>query len=471
MSEVKKNVYLHSNIYILKLMENKLNNFFKNIWIQVKEVTVLTGHIDTTASSEYIKKNIFFKGPNAYILAFAIVIASVGLNVNSIPVIIGAMLISPLMGPILAIGYSIGVYDTALLRKASLNLLIMVIICLFVSTLYFLLSPLKLDNPTELLARTNPTIFDVLIALFGGLAGILEISKKEKGTVFAGVAIATALMPPLCTAGFGLASWKLSYFFGALYLFFINCVFISLATFLTVKYLKYPVTHFADSEKQKRVNRTITIFTLLLIIPSIYSAVVVIKENNFNQTARQFIETNKTLSKSYIYDHSINHHVKPPTIELSIAGEALSDGETEMLYRSAESYGIKREQVTIKQNVASFKNEITEKAVVQSIFERNDMEIKQREQLIAQMENDIKALKTKELPYKQIAREIIAQYPGMVSFSIARGAEINPATFDSTEQIILIVKFKNEIDESELNKLREWLSIRLDFSNLIIVQK
>lgn len=452
-------------------MEFKFNNFFNNIWTQIKEVAQLSEHIDTEASSKYIKNNISFKGPNAYILAFAIVIASVGLNVNSIPVIIGAMLISPLMGPILAIGYSLGVNDTTLLKKAALNLLIMVIICLMVSTLYFLLSPLKLENPTELLARTNPTIFDVLIALFGGFAGILEISKKEKGTVFAGVAIATALMPPLCTAGFGLATWKLSYFAGALYLFFINCVFIALATFVSVKYLKYPVTHFADAVKQKKVSRTITIITLILIVPSVYSAIVVIKENNFNQTAGQFINTNKTLSKSYIYDYSINHHTKPPTIELSIAGESLSDGETEMLFRSAESFGIKREQVTIKQNVASYQDEVTEKAVVQSIFERNDLEINRREQLISQMENEIKTLKTKELPYKQISKEIMAQYPDIISFSIARGAEIDPKTFEPVDQIIVIVQFKTPAPESEIKKLREWLSIRLDFNNLIIVQK
>lgn len=192
-------------------MDNSLKHFFSSLRDHIGNIVNLNEHIDTEKASQYIRSNIEFKGPNAYILAFAIVIASVGLNTNSIPVIIGAMLVSPLMGPIFGIGYGLGTNDTSFIKTAFKNLLVMVVISILASSIYFLVSPLELENPTELLARTNPTIYDVLIALFGGFAGIIEISRKDKGTVISGVAIATALMPPLCTAGFGLASGSLKY--------------------------------------------------------------------------------------------------------------------------------------------------------------------------------------------------------------------------------------------------------------------
>ncbi len=217
-----------------------------------KEIVNISKDVDWAIASDSIRSSIHFKGPNVWILAAAIIVASIGLNVNSIPVIIGAMLISPLMGPIMGFGLGLGTNNTALLKDSLKNLGIMVLISIVASTLYFVVSPLKMDNPTELLARTNPTIYDVLIALFGGFAGILETSRKEKGTVMSGVAIATALMPPLCTIGYGIATLQVKYAVGALYLFFINGVFIALATFLMVKYLRFPLVKVSDKSKQKK---------------------------------------------------------------------------------------------------------------------------------------------------------------------------------------------------------------------------
>mgnify|MGYP003289058317 FL=1 len=199
----------------------------KDIITLVKSTLNLNDYIDTSLAEKSIRSNIYFRGPNAWILVIAMVIASIGLNVNSIPVIIGAMLISPLMGPIFGVGLGLGTNDFELVKASVKNLLIMVSISLIASLLYFLLTPLNLSNPSELLARTNPTIYDVAIALFGGFAGILEQCRKEKGTVFAGVAIATALMPPLCTTGFGLATGNWTYAAGAFYLYLINTIFIS----------------------------------------------------------------------------------------------------------------------------------------------------------------------------------------------------------------------------------------------------
>ena len=184
----------------------------------LRGVFYINDQIDTEEAAQRIKGSIAFRGPNVWILAFSIIIASVGLNVNSTAVIIGAMLISPLMGPIMGIGLSLGTNDRNLLVDSFRNLLVMVVVSVLAALFYFLISPLNLVNPTELLSRTRPTIYDVLIALFGGLAGILESCRKEKGTVLSGVAIATALMPPLCTAGYGLAKGNMQYFFGAILL-------------------------------------------------------------------------------------------------------------------------------------------------------------------------------------------------------------------------------------------------------------
>ena len=224
-----------------------MNSFLRRLvsLIDIKE------YIDYETADSSIRKNIAFKGPNVIILACAIVIASVGLNVNSIPVIIGAMLISPVMGPILGLGLGLGTEDHHLMRDSLKNFIIMVVISILASTVFFVLSPLIMENPSELLARTNPTVYDVLIALFGGFAGILETSRKEKGTVISGVAIATALMPPLCTVGYGISKFNLIYIGGALYLFLINAIFIVLATFLAVKMFKFPAIEKSDDNHQR----------------------------------------------------------------------------------------------------------------------------------------------------------------------------------------------------------------------------
>ncbi|MEM8908386.1 MAG: TIGR00341 family protein, partial [Bacteroidota bacterium] len=216
------------------------------------------------ATIEEIKKGVIFKGTNLWILMFAILVASVGLNVNSPAVVIGAMLISPLMGPIMGIGLGIGINDFQLIVKALRNLTLAVVISVLTSAFYFWISPLN-DAQSELLARTSPTLWDVLIGLFGGLAGIVAGSRKEKSNAIPGVAIATALMPPLCTAGFGLATAQWNYFFGAFYLFFINSVFISFSTYLIVRLLKYKPKEFVDEQRERQMKRYIYLFVLLTI--------------------------------------------------------------------------------------------------------------------------------------------------------------------------------------------------------------
>lgn len=438
---------------------------------QLKHIANLSDHVDIQAAKNHIISNIEFKGPNVWILIFAIFMASVGLNVNSIPVVIGAMLISPLMGPIMGVGLALGINDTVLLKKSFKNLLIMTIISILASFLFFLITPLALEAPTELLARTNPTIYDVFIALFGGLAVIVEVCRKDKGTVLAGAAIATALMPPLCTAGYGFANGNASYFFGAFYLYFINSVFIALATFLTVRYLNFPVVKFADPVKQKKVHRSITIFTIILIIPSIYSAVIVISENKFNQTVKVFVEENKNFTNSYIYDYQIKHKAgKPSSITISIAGEALHQKDINRLHESLAKNGITKEQLIINQNSTYVPKNVLEKDVVKSIFDQNKQEIIKREELISQMEAELKAFKSKEFPIKQVAREMFAQYPQIASITLARG-EKTDSKINPQEETIAILKFKEPLAKEEFAKLKQWLAIRLDIPAITIIEE
>lgn len=471
MTQPQKKMYIYSRIIKNCRMDNYFKTFFSKVKDYLSDIVSLNNHIDTDKASQYIRSNIDIKGPNAYILAFAIVVASVGLNINSIPVIIGAMLISPLMGPIFGIGYGLGTNDTSFLKTAFKNLVIMVVISIVASGLFFLISPLELENPTELLARTNPTIYDVLIALFGGFAGIVEISRRDKGTVISGVAIATALMPPLCTAGFGLASGNLKYFVGAMYLFFINSIFIAIATFLTVKYLKFPMATFTDPAKKKRVSRWVAALTIIIVIPSVYSAIIMIRENNFNQTAKEFIAKNKELTNSYIYDYATYTHSKPPKLELYIAGEALSQQDLNALYRSAHEFDLTDDQLIISQRAATDQKDMTDRVAIQSIYERSDEEIRKREEIISDMRKELQEYQSRELPYEQITNELIAQYPSLSDVTLTRGYSISTDSLGRSEEVIIILKAKKSISQENMEKLRKWLIVRLDFQNIKLLQE
>lgn len=313
----------------------------------LKDLTNLADHIDTEAAAESIKKNVHFRGPNVYILAFAIIIASVGLNVNSIPVIIGAMLISPLMGPIIGFGLGVGTRDMDLVWSALRNLAVMAGISIIASTLYFLLTPLDLTHPTELLARTNPSIYDVFIALFGGFAGILETSRKEKGTVMSGVAIATALMPPLCTVGYGIANLNWHYTFGALYLFLLNGILIASATYLTVKFLHYKEVSAEGHPTHRRVLSYVLAIVVLLV-PSIYTAYITIRQNNFEISANHFLDEYATYGgQIYISEHTVNFDTHPYSVELKLLGEKPEQADLEVFYAAAENAGFTRKQFVI----------------------------------------------------------------------------------------------------------------------------
>ena len=432
--------------------------FIQNMTALIRETLNLNGHINTDSAERAIRNNIEFKGPNAWILAVAVIIASVGLNVNSIPVVIGAMLISPLMGPIFGLGLGLGVNDIQLMKSSGKNLLVMVSISLAVAFLYFVITPLSLSNPTELLARTSPTFYDVLIALFGGFAGILEQCRKDKGTVFSGVAIATALMPPLCTAGYGLACGEFSYFLGALYLFVINCTFIMLATYAGVKYFRFRPTEYQDETIGKRTKRLTTALIIIFIIPSIWSAVLLIQQNNFDVNASSFAEHRSTYGKSILYDYKIDHN-ENTTLTLFFTGETLSERDKDELYSVASEYDIEKDQIKIRDFALDDKSDMN---AFKDIYEKKESIISAKEHEIALLKNELDRFKSNEQEYDKISKEIFSIKSSLSDVSITKGYIYNRDSTSRHDIISVVVSSKDSIDTSELAALREWLKVRMN---------
>ena len=444
----------------MKLNFNTVREFLK--------ITLnLTNDVDIQAASENIRKNIPFRGPNVYILFVAIIIASVGLNVNSIPVIIGAMLISPLMGPITGLGLGLGTNDRELVLFSIKNLLVMVGISLLAATLYFIVTPLEIDNPTELLARTRPTIYDVFIALFGGLAGVLETARKEKGTVISGVAIATALMPPLCTVGYGIANLSWQYTVGALFLFSINCIFIAMAAYLMAKFLKFPM----KTVEEHRTRYFILSYALVILLAatSIFTGYHVIRENDFTKMANRFVKKNQNIGKTYIYDSQVNIDTKPYMLELRLAGETLNEDTKEMLLRDAENYGIMRSQIVIHEDATVQVDRFNETEIVKNLMATNASNVQVRDDSIKVLNAQIAHYKQQELPAKQLAEELQVQLPSITRLTLARGTALEQNVVMSEEQVVVVAHCSEMPSEEEKTRVYEWLKIRLQIDGLEII--
>lgn len=453
--------------------EPEIKRFFKVIILKIRRLGSLSSDTDIAATLKTITQSLEFRGANIWILAFATIIASIGLDVNSTAVIIGAMLISPLMGPINGIGLAIGISDSELLRKSLKNFAIMVVISLIASTIYFLLSPLS-DAQSELLARTKPTIFDVMIAFVGGLAGIVALSRKEQSyTVISGVAIATALMPPLCTAGFGLATGQMNFFLGAFYLFFLNSVFIALATFAIVRFLGFPRKKYLDSARSKAVNRYVTIFTIIVLTPSVIMAIDVIREAAFNNTAIHYIND--------IQESEIFHHVelinskkeyarKERTITLSIVGQTLTEKEVNELNQLLIDYGLTKTKLIIKQTTFIPNIEATEATLLENILEKKESQITAKDSIIQVLEADILALKNTNEVYKKIAEEIAVQYPHIVSVSIANMTYTKTSTLETTTVPTLYLQWEKKPDPKDRTQIVNWLKVRLGVEEIKVIE-
>lgn len=435
-----------------------MNNFFDKFKLdnEKEDLQTVINNIDN---------GVVFRGTNLWILIFAIFVASLGLNVNSTAVIIGAMLISPLMGPIMGIGLGMGINDLALLRKAIYNFVIATGVALTASTFFFLLSPLN-DAHSEILARTSPTIYDVLIALFGGFAGIVATSSKQKGNVIPGVAIATALMPPLCTAGYGLATLQLHYFYGAFYLFIINTVFIALATFIIVRLLHFPYRHLQNKKADKIAHRIVWVVVLATLLPSIYFGYDMVQQDRFVKNTNRFIASEAHFSNDYLLNKKID--AKARKITLVFGGKEISPEEIEQLKGELKKYNLATASLEIKQGFAYLSENKSNEQNEQLNQLTQALAIKEGQGKNLQLQID--SIKKQETLNKQVFAEIKAQYP------IVKNAIIQPSVIlgDSTigkKTILILLSLSANLPSQEKIKLEKWIKVRLNQSNINLIFK
>ncbi len=401
-----------------------------------------------------IEKDIIFKGTNLWILMFAIIVASVGLNMNSTAVIIGAMLISPLMGPINGMGYSIATYNFPLFRRALNNFVFAVGASIFASTVYFAISPVSTAH-SELLARTSPTIYDVLIALFGGMAGIVAISSKQKGNVIPGVAIATALMPPLCTAGYGLATAQFSYFFGAFYLFTINTVFIAFAATAISVRLKFPVVNLVNRASKIRVTRWISTVLIITIVPSIYFGYGLVQKEKFISNANKFTQFISVVDASFLLKSDVNPTTK--TITLIYGGKSLTDQQEELIRERARTFSLGEANLFIKEGFSSEEDLGQNDEVTKLKLEINRLSTE-----LTQKSLVLDTLLSQRSVGAQLFKEIVPMFPRITGCTYAESFKRNDGNIkDEKISIVIFITKQRPLLNSEKEKISKWLTARL----------
>jgi len=400
---------------------------------------------------ESIEKGIIFKGTNLWILVFAIVVASVGLNMNSTAVIIGAMLISPLMGPINGIGYSIATYNLDLFRRSVKNFGFAVLASISASYIYFLLSPVS-NAQSELLARTSPTIYDVLIALFGGCAGIVALSSKQKGNVIAGVAIATALMPPLCTVGYGLAVRDASFFFGAFYLFMINSVFIALSSMIVSQLLKFPKHSIISNKYKKWTKYTLYFVISITVLPSIYFGYTLVQKENFINSANKYVDNISRYKNHYLLKSVVDDNSK--TIKLIYGGGSFSENQRNEIKNRGISYGLDDAQIIIEQGLRmdDFKDGFNE-------IEKLKQEFSRVLRIIEYKDAQIDSSQNVHLLIGQLFEESLVFFPEVSSIS---SSQTHKQTMEKTEITnVVTVMTSKKIEKLRKAQFNEWLQKRL----------
>jgi uncharacterized hydrophobic protein (TIGR00271 family) len=413
-----------------------------------------------------IRDGVELSGATPWILIFAIFVASVGLNVNSTAVIIGAMLISPLMGPIMGAGLGVAVYDFDLVKRSLFNLGIATLISLIVSALYFSASPLQ-DAQSELLARTTPTIWDVLIALFGGLAGIVGVTRHEKSNVIPGVAIATALMPPVCTAGFGVASGQWGFVGGALYLYTINCVFIALATVIGIRVLRLKRHGFADAKSERRVKLSLLLIALGTAIPSAYFAAKLVNAEVFKSNANKFIAQEFALKETQVASSKINSTAR--TIEVALIGRPLSQSTMQNIEGRLAVAGLDGSKLIIRQTTDSKVDVTALKASLLSDLYVNGQEaLRQRDELVKKLQQEIAAKNVLFSKADDIYAELRAQYPVVTSAIVSEGVELLP---DSTKRQLIQLSVKSSKPLSKEDKVRvdSWFKARIKSNAVALI--
>ncbi len=424
---------------------------------------------DEQKTLDAICNGVEFKGANLWILIFATFIASLGLNVNSTAVIIGAMLISPLMGPIMGVGLAIGINDFELMKRSLKSFFVATIFSVTTASVYFTFTPLD-EVQSELLARTSPTIYDVFIALVGGLAGIVAVATKEKGNVIPGVAIATALMPPLCTAGFGIATGNFFYFLGAIYLYFINSVFISLATYLGVRFMKFRHKEFVDKNREKLVRKYIVTVVFITMCPAIYLTYDIVKETLYQSSANRFIVNELQLPDSQILNSDISYPKRE--VKVVIVGKEFSEEQLMALNHKLEKYNLKETKLKVIQGMNNGDVDISniKTLVVEDLYKRN-------EEKIAMLQHDIDSLSSALDIYTRsgqadtrLAKEMKALFADVLSVALSRSIRMNVDNLSSDTLTYAIIQCQKKKPSSDDRKrMTDWLLTRTGAKKLRLI--
>ena len=465
-------------------LRQDFSGFLGSLISFIKEIFDLREKTDKETTQQMIIEDVPFKGHTAWILVCSILVASVGLNANSAPVIIGAMLISPLMGPILGIGLSIAINDIDTLRRALTNFIVMVVLSVLTAFLFFKVFPLR-EESSELLARTAPDIRDVLIAFFGGLA--LIIARTKKGTIASvifGVAIATALMPPLCTAGFGLAISNYSYFWGAMYLFTINTIFIALATYLMLKLLRFRMVRYANSVRRKRIAQIVSLTALLVMIPAMWTFYNVFQESLYMREARTFVDKvvrQTELPKGGVFLYNLTEYNykrdTTSTLELFFMGDDAVPDHVEATWENAKNLSYPKLKNTILKIEDGTANEAFEQMnYLQELYDSKKIELETKESQIKVLEKEVNRLmaaSSKNFPIDMWAREARINYPeldemGYYYFIRARSNQIDTIP-------VFTVTWKTNADstqiQGDMNKIREWLAVKTEIPSIILEER
>lgn len=441
----------------------KITEFFINYFS-------FSGQLVSQAEAEAaIREGVSFKGTNIVILILAIFIASLGLNTNSTAVIIGAMLISPLMGPIIGIGLGVGIHDFALLKRCLRNLLMAAGFSVITSTLYFLISPVN-EQHSELLARTSPTIYDVLIGFVGGGAGIVALGSTNKGNVIPGVAIATALMPPLCTAGYGLATWQMDYFLGALYLFVINSIYIAFATFVGVKFMKYKGVNDADDVRARRVRHIVYSLAILTMLPSIYLTYNMLTQSRFQASADRFIAEECNFPDTQVLNRKIFTENGERCLQLTMIGHTLPVDSLQLaLSAKLKYYGLQGTKLIFIQGgdspLANVQNTSAD-----DIFRLTQNTISRQQSTIDSLRAVIARDATSQKLSVTISPELRVIFPTIQQIGIANAVFVAPAdTLDADTTAVAMIKTSAPLPKADHDKLVKYLEARLGAKQIMVV--
>ncbi len=451
----------------------------KSVLKEIKEFLreLLDIHEDTDRDTtmETVKRDISFKGHNAWILVFSIFVASIGLNVSSPAVVIGAMLISPLMGPIVGVGFSVAINDIDTLKRSLVNLGVMVILSVLTAFLYFSASPITEATP-ELIARTYPTILDVLVAIFGGTALIIAKTKKTAiASVIMGVAIATALMPPLCTVGYGLATQNWPYALGALYLFSINSVFIALSTFVVSKLLRFPLVRYANSRRRKNTARIASLIAILVMIPSIILFVKLLSEQVFLSKTKEYVQEMINYPGAEVVKYSQDYKTKQ--VDIYLIGKPVPQAQIDVWIAEMKTVP-ELENVVLdvhqgsdqsSEMAARLSSEV-KAGILEDLYMKNQQVVEDKDARIRLLEQELVRYRSSGIPFATISREAKINYRNIEELSFANNIVTNFSRIDTipTFNVRWNRSLPASTRESEMNKLRQWLEVRLALDTLAV---